>query len=341
MEPIRHREDLHIAVNDGWKCFVSHYYDDQEHVSLKKQPVVLCHGIATHGKCFDLSDDVSLVDYLLAQGYHIYNLNLRGVGGSFCRSSPSDTHDFNFDDLLSDVHPIIKFIINHHTQYSPKNKKVHWIGHSMGALLMYGFLSQKKSNKNLVESFVALGGPAELKYIGQPVLLELLRFRSLLKFHLKIRKFSRHLSFLMSLFNTKYHNLVLNKYAVHQKMVRGFLREGVGDISLPLLEQLSDWITSGEMRSRDGKVDYGDMGKNVQIPTLLMSGGYDSFSPPHALLKTYSDIPLPSRKKKMVILSKISGFSFDYCHAGIIAGKKAREEVFPILSAWLDRFSKV
>ena len=133
----------------------------------------------------------------------------------------------------------------------------------------------------------------------------------------------------------------VEKFINKLKIVRAFLKKRVGDISLPLLEQLSDWITSGEMRSRDGKVDYGDMGKNVQIPTLLMSGGYDSFSPPHALLKTYSEIPLPSRKKKMVILSKISRFSFDYCHAGIIAGKKARKEVFPILLAWLDRFSRV
>ena len=335
-----YKKDFYISVNEDWECKVSHLFQDEIGASPHKCPIILCHGIATNGECFDLVKEISLVDYLISHQYHVYNLNLRGVGGSFCKNNSLSHTNFNFDDLLSDIPFIINFILKYHKQYSSKNETVYWLGHSMGALLMYAFLSKEKKNKNLIQSFIALGSPTELKYIAHPVLLTLLRFRSVIYFYLKVRKIFQYFSFVLRYFNTKYHNLVFNKYAVNKEIIQKYLCKGIGDVPLPLLHQFSEWIINEEMNSVNGKVSYNDMGKNIETPILLMSGSYDSLCPPHALLKTYLDIPLPTNKKKMVILSKISGFSFDYCHVGIIMGKKSRDEVFPIIVDWLDQFHK-
>ncbi len=261
------------------------------------------------------------------------------MGGSFCKEYSSDNADFNFDDLLSDIPLIINFILKHYQQYCPKSNRVHWLGHSMGALLMYAFLSCDKKNKERLQSFISLGSPTELKYVGHPILLDLLKLKPMIHFHLKLRNMARFFSSFLSFLNTKYHNIALNRHVVERRVLAQYFRKGMGDISLSLLEQFTEWLANENMISADGDIDYNDMGKNIRTPILLMSGSYDSLCPPHALLKTYLDIPLPSKKKKMVILSKISGFNFDYCHAGIIIGKEVRQEVFPIIIDWLKRLS--
>ena len=334
------RKNFYIPTNDGWKCNTNHYFRTGDTL-LKKIPIILCHGIASNSQLFCISDGVSMVEFLTSYDYHVYSIDLRGVGRSKQEYNDEDGIDFNFDDLLMDIGPIIEYIIDYHRQFDPKTSKIHWVGHSMGALLMYAFLSKNKENKRYIRSFVSIGAPVEMKYIGQPALLDIAKLKDHLdhKKQINLKPLKKAFAFLLAWLDTKYHHILINKYAITNKTIIEFLKKGSDNIAPSLLRQFGDWILKRKMRSLDDSFNYEDMGKNINVPTLLLSGSYDTFCSPHMLLKTYFDLNLPKSKKKIVILSRVNGDSYDYCHTSIIMGKKASQEVFPHISDWIQKFS--
>ena len=282
-----------------------------------------------------------MVDFLTSHNYHVYSVDLRGVGNSKQEYNNEVDIDFNFDDLLTDIGPIIKYIIDHHRQFNPRISKVHWIGHSMGALLMYAFLSKNKDNKCYVRSFVSIAAPVEMKYTGQPVLLDVARLKNLIrhKKQINLKPLKKTFASLLAWLDTKYHHILINKYAITNKTIKEYFKNASDNVPPSLLRQFGDWILKGKMKSLDGSYSYEDMGRKINVPTLLLSGSYDTFCSPHMLLKTYFDLNLPKSKKKIVILSKVNGDSYDYCHSSIIMGKMASKEVFPLALDWIKKFS--
>ena len=62
-----------VDVGDGQQAALTHHAGPGE-------PVVLCHGISSNARFWDLAPDRSLADWLVAQGYDVWNLDLRGHG---------------------------------------------------------------------------------------------------------------------------------------------------------------------------------------------------------------------------------------------------------------------
>ena len=333
-------KSFYIPVNDGWECHVNHYFRAGK-ITLKKIPVVLCHGIAVNSQLFCISGGDSMVEFITSFNYHVYSVDLRGVGRSIRGNDQADGIDFSFDELLTDVEPIIKHLIKYHRQFNPDIRKIHWVGHSMGALLMFSFLSQNKRNHSYLKSFVSIGAPVEMKDIGHPVLLDVAKLKKYVynKKQINIRPLKRAFASLLTWLNTRYNHIFFNKYALANETVKEFLKQASDNVPPSLLKQFGSWILKREMKSMDGSFCYENMGRNIKVPVLLLSGSYDVFSPPHLILKTYSDIKLSKWKKKVVIFSRANGDSHDYCHASVIMGQEASKEIFPVILDWIKKFS--
>ncbi|HNT89099.1 MAG TPA: alpha/beta fold hydrolase, partial [Candidatus Hydrogenedentes bacterium] len=129
-EKLRTDEVYLVSTQDEWKLRVCRYRRGR----TLGEPVLLCHGAGANHHNFSFPGNDSLIDFLVAKGYDCWAVDLRG-----CRSSqPPDgkkRFDAKLDDyLLQDLPAVIEHIrrvTGYHT--------MHWIGHSLGGLLLYAY----------------------------------------------------------------------------------------------------------------------------------------------------------------------------------------------------------
>lgn len=93
-----------------------------------RNPVVLCHGLAGNATPFDLHRDLSLAWMLAAQQHPVYLINLRGAG-----SSDRPSQGWTLDDL---IHKDVPAIVDHVVSAHGPTTRVHWVGHSLGGIVI-------------------------------------------------------------------------------------------------------------------------------------------------------------------------------------------------------------
>lgn len=113
-----------------------------------------------------------------------------------------------------------------------------------------------------------------------------------------------------------------------------YLRCGVPDEAESLADQFADWVENQTMRDTEGKVVYRDRLGEIRLPVLLMAGGHDLQRPAEAVRDTFEAIG--SDDKTFVLAGIDGGFSFDFGHDDLLAGRRAPAEVFPVVREWLD-----
>ncbi|MCP4707274.1 MAG: alpha/beta hydrolase, partial [Planctomycetes bacterium] len=151
-----------------------------EIINEKTDPVILCHGFSYNLLFWDLAEDVSLPRYLAKSGYDVWLLSLRGSAPSsqpFVSAMRKLTHfhlepemlkmirnrlgdramqDWSVDDHIKyDVPTAIRFV-----REQTEHDQIHWVGHSMGAMNMFGYLGYEPGEKSReINSFVAIAAP--------------------------------------------------------------------------------------------------------------------------------------------------------------------------------------
>ena len=124
-------DEVHMVVTpDQWQIRVCRY----RATTSPGEPVFLCHGFMSNQFSFALPAGRGLVDALCESGYDCWVVDLRGDLSSI--PAPGSTlDDPTLDDhLLRDIPSVIEFIRN-----ATGHSKVHWIGHSMGGMLLYAY----------------------------------------------------------------------------------------------------------------------------------------------------------------------------------------------------------
>jgi len=323
-----HDETHYITTEDGWRLAVHRYrgHDPER----RGQPVVLCHGLGVNHYNFDLTAECSLTRYLRDLGWDVWAINLRGTGES---ATPSllNKHRWGWtfeDHLHHDVPAVIDAVLERTGAAS-----VHWIGHSMGSMLMYGYLQQNEDHQSKVRSVIALGSPGAFEsaaawrwlYRGArlirwiPALYQQPLLRALAPFY----RF--HLPVPLPTFYAKNTDVAV---------VRRCMAHLVSNLSPGLGVQAARWPAEGRFCSHDGDVDYAEGIHKIRTPWMLLTGTRDVLAPPDACIRAYDRLGSPVRKQ--VTLGKAHGQHEDYGHGDLLIGRHAREEVFPLLSEWLD-----
>lgn len=146
-----------------------HYFNTSDSISLQllhwkpspgitkqSNPVLLVHGLGNDGSLWQLTGDASIPVILSKRGYQVWAIDLRQWNNLPISNKISWTME---DYILKDIPGAIKFIQNHESSGTNENNsktKVHYIGHSMGAILGYSLLCTPI--KNELKSFVAIAG---------------------------------------------------------------------------------------------------------------------------------------------------------------------------------------
>ncbi len=325
--------EIHFAeTSDGWRIALHRY--PAIHPGRCSIPVVLCHGLGANRFNFDLGPEVSLARYLQDHGYDVWSMDLRGRGNSWYGGEDprANRRGGTFDDYVErDAAAAVAYV-----RRKTGVDRVHWVGHSMGGLILYAFLQGDYAEQ--IASGVAIASPGDFSGMGEiPYLASAFRGFRLLPF-VPVSFLAAGLAPLLARFGLRRARLFVNPDNVETVIKERALCFLVSGISRGEVEQFSDWIRNGEFRSLDGGRSYRENLGRVKAPLLLMAGSADYLCPEETIEAVYRRIS--SHRKAFRVVGKRSGETADYGHGDLLIGRRCREEVFPLVREWLESFSE-
>jgi alpha-beta hydrolase superfamily lysophospholipase len=323
-------DELRFAHSgDGWRIAL-HRYRPAAGVAPRRHPVILCHGLAANRVTFDLSAEVSLARRLAGLGFDVYCLELRSHGSSqAARLAGPRRWGFSFDDYLGhDVPAAIDEV-----RALTGAPRVHWIGHSMGGILLYAHLASGGAAQ--LASGVAIG--SGLDYSGSVSAyhstLGLRRYGGLspvipIGFALALTQpWNGRAGLALKRFNLWPDN-------VEPHLVRRLHARAFHSVSTAVLLQLATAFEPGGLRSRDHSRCYlHDLrAAAVTTPVLALAGDRDAQCSVEA-----AAVPLAALagRAQLAACGREYGHSSHYGHFDLVIGRRAHVEVWPAIEAWL------
>ncbi len=314
-------ELVYVEALDGHRLGMVHY---RARGALRRaEPVVLCHGLSVNRANMDLDDETSLALYLANRGFDVYALDLRGRGHS---RDGRWIPQHGFDDYVRfDLPAVIDAVRRRHDAV-----RVHWVGHSMGGLVLYAYLARHPEAH--VRSAVTVGSPVRLHLpwwarwsaripAWAPRMAPILQAR---------------LAFLIAPFvGLWYPGLV--RYIIHPehtraRRVRRAVANLVADISGPELQHFSHMVLSGEFSSLEDGFDYRAGMADIRVPMLVMAGNRDLLARAEGVREGYECLGSP--EKRYCLMGSETG-QVDFGHGDLLIGDYAPKLVFPEIEAWL------
>ena len=311
----------YATTGDGWRLALTRFPAQ----GAARGPVLLCHGLGSNRHSFDFSDDVSLARWLAGRGWDVWCLELRGYGLS--QKAPFFGYDWSFDTLLEqDVPAAIR-----HVRERCGGAPVRFVGHSMGGILLLAHLA---SGKDGIAAGVAIG--SSLDYTNSGSGFETLaRLKAITRFipFLPLKA----MAFLGSPLMARWHGpidefniWVPNVFGPHY---RSFIRRGAENVAPPLLHQLATAFEPGGLRALDGRRYFEGL-PGVKTPVLMLAGDRDRQCPLPAAVRSFD--ALGSKDKSLVPFGRGYGQADHYGHVDLVAGRRAPQEVYPVIASWLE-----
>lgn len=319
-EKPRANEVYYLRTRDLWLLRVCRYRQEDS----AGEPVLLVHGMGANQNNFVYPEDGCLVDYLSGKGYDCWTLDLRG-----CRSSEPPfertrnevrMEDFFMEDLPAVIQHILKT-----TQYS----KLHWVGHSMGGMLLYAFV-QAHGNAQIA-SGTTLGSPIDFNDAAGNVPTWLVGFGaafprlagSIIRGIIPILK---GLGVAQGIFPVNMRNLPVEMNAGH------FIHM-IEDPLPGLMRQVKYWIKNKEYKLDNGRLDIAEGMKDFSVPLLAFYAAVDPFINAQRALGVFNQIRI--KDKHAYVCSRENGYVEDYSHCDLAFGKAAVSEIFDPVGKWL------
>jgi len=349
-------------TSDGWKLNLIFYPGQTKKIA--ETPVILCHGLAANKHSCDFGslgtdewNKYSLACYL-SQGCHknkisfdtwVVQLRGRGENLTFNSKQHPEKYIWCFDDYVNnDIPTILSYI---QSQYSQKQKML-WVGKSMGGMIAYAY-GQKQPSHQYLKGVVTIGSPAIFEY-KNPLLEFVSRIAPRnISIPVNISQVLERIQEINDTFKTigatpdNIDEEIFDYYLLHgmDNMISSkvfshfsvFFRHNTF-CSFPRYPWLFDLVGYGPMRHFFNIYNYKDNLTKFTHPLLAIAGGKDKEAPPEEVIHTVKKVG--SQDKTSHTFSKENGYVADYGHLDLNLGKKAKEEVYPVITDWLINHSK-
>ena len=295
----------------------------------RRSPVVLSHGLFVNSLFLNLDEDHSLGRYLAREGFDVWNLSLRGTGRSL-NPLKWGTKTWTLDDIIDrDISAVIRYI-----RKETRRSRVFWVGYGMSGLLLYGYLEKRRDSG--LAALVTIGSPVTFTHTQQEPMKRLLQLEespTLKKIFLYLN--GPFLGRLLIPLVPKVEEIFYNQENIEDEVKKKLLENALADISPGVLDHLLLMIRRGEFVSAKGDFSYRKNLAKIRLPVLMIGGEKDRLAPPEAIRAVHRAVK--SKDRTLRIFGPGSKDSAAYGHFDLILGKKAREEIFPVIGRWLKR----
>jgi pimeloyl-ACP methyl ester carboxylesterase len=323
--PTSEDETHFIRASDGWRLAVHRYLPKG---SSGKLPVILCHGLGSNRYVFDMPRGPSLARFLCERGRDVFVPELRGSGmsdkpGIFWSDVP---REWRFDDFIeNDVPAIISAVVE-----TTGSSRVHWIGHSMGGLVVAAYLASRDDPR--IASVVAVGSPYDFSRLDAALVRRARRLKWILRhpffpLMLLAKSMGPLAEYVPESLNAAFYGP--NTSSEVSRRIFAVACEAAPPCSL--WRDHMRFLETGIFGPGDGS-RYGD--RLPDIPFLCIGGSKDRIAPRASV----DCIPeSDSAERECLIIGKESGCDEDYGHTDLVVGRRVAAEVFPVIASRLDR----
>jgi pimeloyl-ACP methyl ester carboxylesterase len=316
---------VEISTPDGARLALYRY---RPAAPAASEPVLMVSGYGLNRHALDYDEHYSWARRLAAAGFDTWILELRGSG----RSSFAGRHDGSFDDYLVDARTAVAHILA-----DTGAARLHWIGYSLGGMLLYAFLASAPGEAP-IRSGVAVEAPVDLTAydvdgISRVVFAVLRRSGAMQRIPYRLLT---HLlrPVLPRLFRRPIFARWMNPDNIDAALLRELMPRVIDDVRTALAAQLLDWIREGRwVARRDGADLLARLGE-VTVPILLLTGRGEFSDRAREALERFRPGTM-----EWIECAACHGFRADYGHADLLFGRRAPEEVFPLVRGWLERHS--
>jgi polyhydroxyalkanoate synthase len=321
-DPITADEVYLVTTPDLWKIRLCRHKPK----GGRGEPVFFCHGFMSNQFDFAHPPGESMADFFAGKGYDCWLIDLRGAKSSipaFGRSRNDPTMD---DYLLRDIPAAIAYI-----QKTTGCNKVHWVGYSMGGMLVYAY--DAVFGSDLLASATTLGSPVgfEGMVFHRPAALLFVRGLSRGLF----RAVQRLVVAVLTTFHLKLDLVPINWKNMNPRIDARALFSMLEVPPIPVTESLSTAAERHVWRVDDSSVEvYAKIKESLSVPLFAIFGADDPFVPLYTVEPFFKGLPV--KDKKLLVLSHENGHSADYSHVDLVFSPKAREEVLEPVLAWLS-----
>jgi len=315
-------DELHRVDNgDGFRVALWRFRPESARFA---HPVLLCPGLGANRFTYEPHPDVSLANHLREAGFDTWVLELRGHGAS---DRPTRGRPFGWsldDHLRYDVTAAIEGV-----RRISEAPGVHWVGHSMGGILLYAHLSRAGGGEGL-RSGVAIG--SSLDYSGSGSWFDpLTRLRRVTEVLPSIPL--GVIQTLASPFGGRHDEFNIQISNTDRRVWRKLQAIGWESVSAPVMRQLATAFEEGGLASIDGRLRYLATLDQGDVPVLAIAGSVDRQCPPSAAQRTADALAHP--ESRLAFFGKAHGHEDEYGHFDLVMGKRAPREVWPVLTDWL------
>ncbi len=325
--PLAGRASIEFArTRDGWDLALHHYAGGRAELPA----VILCPGYACNRNFLDFDERYSLARFLARRGLDVWVLELRGHG----YSEPAGGHGsrgWTFDDLVQfDVPTAVT-----HVRTRRGGRKLVWVGHSMGGMVMYAALGQNPTVQESIAGLVTLASPIAFPAVASSVM------RGLGELFLKLplpEVLPQH-GALVAIWSAigwtpRATEIGMNPANVDHRIFGQALRRSICNVPRTMLRQLAQWSLTGEFRSCNREIDYRANLSRIMTPLFIIAGAVDRLASPEMVRYAYDHVG--SNRKQYREFGAGGGDSADYGHIDLIFGRHAPDEVFPLIGAWIE-----
>jgi pimeloyl-ACP methyl ester carboxylesterase len=320
-------ERLVAETSDGWRIALYRY---RPRGTPRPYPVVASHGFAGSHLIYDLTPETSLARYLAECGYDVFTIDLRGRGESWPHAGASRSLHWSFDDFVARDLPaaVAKACA------ASGADEAFWLGLEMSGQALYAAAISGSAQR--VRGAITCGAPVITPASARvPGITAPPKQRS--NGRIPFRAGSRFAGPTLALLRSR---LLASSFipANVDPIVPGrYLYAGIPDESTRIADQFTDWVRNGVMRSIDHGVVWSDRLDEVRLPLLICAAARDLQRPAEGERAAYE--AFGSADKTFLLAGRAGGFSVDFGHDDLLAGKVSRAEFFPRLRAWLDERS--
>jgi len=318
-------DEVHYATTaDGWRLALHRYRPRRGGAGL---PVLLCAGYGCNRHFVDSEEPYSLARFLAHQGFDAWPVELRGRGRSRPTGRCRRPGAWTFDDLAGiDVPAAIAHVAD------VTGRRVAWVGHSMGGLVLYACLGTRPDVARLVAAGMTIASPLVFPATSRSLMARI--GQALL--HVPFGDLVPQRAALGALWNLVGWfslDVGMNPHNIDRHAVGRALRRAMSDVSRLKLQQLARWSVEGRFTSADGRVDYRAALARVTTPLLVTAGSADRIATPASVRLALEH--LPAGVASYDEFGRGHGCRVDYGHVDLVLGRGAPIEVFPTVAGWL------